>query len=40
LWDSVETAQAYRDSAAFKEIQPIRDKLAKFRAFIVEGVPQ
>jgi uncharacterized protein (DUF1330 family) len=39
-WDSLDKAQAYRTSAAFKELQPIRDKLAKFRAFTVEGLPQ
>jgi hypothetical protein len=35
-WESAEKAQAYRDSAAFKELLPIRDKLAKFRGFTVE----
>ena len=39
-WDSLEQAQAYRNSAAFKEILPIREKLAKFRSFVVEGAPQ
>jgi uncharacterized protein (DUF1330 family) len=39
-WDSLEQAQAYRNSAAFKEISPIREKLAKFRSFVVEGAPQ
>ena len=38
-WDSVEQAQAYRNSAAFKELLPLRDKLAKFRTFVVEGLP-
>ena len=37
-WDSVEKFQAYRNSAAFKELMPIREKLAKFRSFTVEGV--
>jgi len=36
-WDSVEKIKAYRDSAAFKELLPIRDKLAKFRTYAVEG---
>jgi uncharacterized protein (DUF1330 family) len=40
LWESVEKAQAYRESAAFKDLLPIRDKLAKFRSFAVEAVPQ
>jgi uncharacterized protein (DUF1330 family) len=39
-WDSVDKIQAYRNSAAFKEILPLRDKLAKFRSFTVEGVAQ
>jgi len=39
-WDSLEKIQAYRNSAAFKDLLPIRDKLAKFRSFVVEGAPQ
>jgi uncharacterized protein (DUF1330 family) len=39
-WDSLEKFQAYRDSAAFKDLLPIRQKVAKFRTFVVEGVPQ
>jgi len=39
-WDSLESVQAYRNSPAFKELLPIRDKLAKFRSFVVEGLPQ
>ena len=39
-WDSLEKFQAYRDSAAFKDLIPIRAKVAKFRSFVVEGVPQ
>ena len=39
-WDSLEKFQAYRDSAAFKELVPTRAKVAKFRTFVVEGVPQ
>jgi len=38
-WDSVEQIQAYRNSAAFKELLPLRERLAKFRAFTVEGAP-
>jgi uncharacterized protein (DUF1330 family) len=38
-WDSAEKFQAYRNSAAFKELLPTRDKLAKFRSFTVEGLP-
>jgi uncharacterized protein (DUF1330 family) len=36
-FDSMEKAQAYRDLPAYKEIIPLRDKGAKFRAFIAEG---
>jgi uncharacterized protein (DUF1330 family) len=39
-WDSLEKFQAYRNSAAFKDLLPIREKVAKFRSFVVEGVPQ
>jgi uncharacterized protein (DUF1330 family) len=39
-WDSVERIAAYRASAAFKDLLPLREKLAKFRSFTVEGVPQ
>ena len=39
-WDSVEQIQAYRNSAAFKDLLPLREKLAKFRSFTVEGIPQ
>ena len=39
-WDSVEKIKAYRDSAAFKDLLPLRNKLAKFRSYAVEGVPQ
>ena len=37
-WDSMEKLQGYLDSAAFKEIKPIRDKYAKVRTFAVEGL--
>jgi uncharacterized protein (DUF1330 family) len=33
----MEQAQAYRASAAYKEIIPIRDKSSKFHSFIIEG---
>jgi uncharacterized protein (DUF1330 family) len=39
-WDSIESIKAYRDSAAFKELMPIRSKIAKFRAYAVEGIAQ
>lgn len=40
VWDSAEKIQAWRTSAAFKELLPLRDKYAKFRSFSVEGLPQ
>src|SRR5580692_10988540 len=39
-WDSIEKIKAYRDSAAFKELMPLRAKLGKFRTYTVEGVAQ
>ena len=39
-WDSLEKYQAYRNSAAFKDLLPIREKVAKWRTYVVEGVPQ
>ena len=39
-WDSVEQYQAYRNSAAFRELLPLKEKVAKFRLFAVEGIPQ
>jgi uncharacterized protein (DUF1330 family) len=38
VFDSVEKVQAWRESAAWKELTPIRSKAAKTRAYIVEGV--
>jgi uncharacterized protein (DUF1330 family) len=40
MWDSLEKAQAWRNSAEYKEARKIGDKYAKFRAFAVEGLPQ
>ncbi len=40
LWESVEKLQAYRDSAAFKNLVPIRNKVATFRSFAIEGVSE
>ena len=39
-WDSLEKAQAWRNSAEYKDARKIGDKYAKFRAFAVEGLPQ
>jgi uncharacterized protein (DUF1330 family) len=40
VWDSLEKAQAWRNSADYKEARKVGDKYAKFRAFAVEGLPQ
>ena len=37
-WDNEDKARAWYTSAAYKEIIPIRDKAARFRGFIAEGV--
>ena len=39
-WDSLEKFLAYRNSTAFRDLLPIREKVAKFRTFVVDGVPQ
>jgi uncharacterized protein (DUF1330 family) len=39
-WDSLEKAQAWRNSADYKEARKIGDKYATFRAFAIEGLPQ
>jgi uncharacterized protein (DUF1330 family) len=40
VWDSPEQIQAWRNSAEYKKAREIGDKLAKFRSFTVDGVPQ
>ena len=37
-WDSLERAQAFFESEAYRQLVPIRDKGANFRAFVIEGV--
>ncbi len=37
-WENEDKARAWYTSAAYKDIIPIRDKAAKFRGFIAEGV--
>jgi uncharacterized protein (DUF1330 family) len=39
-FDSIEAAQAWRNSDQFKDARKVGDKYAKFRAFAVEGLPQ
>ena len=38
--DSLEAAQAWRNSAQYKDARKIGDKYGTFRAFAVEGLPQ
>ena len=38
VWDSLEQAQAWRNSADYKAARKIGDKYATFRAFTVEGI--
>jgi uncharacterized protein (DUF1330 family) len=37
-WESAEQVQAWRNSAAFKELIPIREKLGTVRSFTIEGL--
>jgi len=37
-WESLEKAQAFFESDAYKQFIPIRDKSSNFRAFVIEGV--
>jgi uncharacterized protein (DUF1330 family) len=37
-FESVEKAQAWRNSAAWKDLTPLREKAVKTRAYIVEGL--
>ena len=39
-FDSIEAAQAWRNSGQYKEARKIGDKYATFRSFAVEGLPQ
>jgi uncharacterized protein (DUF1330 family) len=38
VYDNIETAEATRETAAYKAIEPLRDKAIKIRSYIVEGV--
>jgi uncharacterized protein (DUF1330 family) len=40
VWDSMEKIQAWRDSAARKEIRRIGEEYVKFRSFTIEGTSQ
>jgi len=37
-WESEEQVKAWRNSAAFRELAPIREKLGTVRSFTVEGL--
>jgi uncharacterized protein (DUF1330 family) len=39
-YDSLEKAQASRNAPDYKKAREIGDKYAKFRAYVVEGLPQ
>jgi len=40
VWDSIESIQAFRGSAAYKDARKVADKYATYRTFAVEGLPQ
>lgn len=37
IFDSLEKAQALRDSTAYKELIAVRDRASKYRGYIIEG---
>jgi uncharacterized protein (DUF1330 family) len=39
VFDSMEKARAWRDSPEYKKIYPVREREAKSRMYIVEGLP-
>ena len=39
VFESLEKAQAFRDSPAYRELIPVRDESSKFRAYLAEGTP-
>ena len=40
VWESADKMEAWRGSADYNKAREIGDKLAKFRAYTVNGVPQ
>ena len=38
MFDSLDKAQAFRDSSEYKKLIPLRDQASKYRAYITEGV--
>ena len=39
VFESLERAQAFRDSPAYRALIPVRDESSKFRAYLAEGIP-
>jgi uncharacterized protein (DUF1330 family) len=39
-WDGLEQLKAWRSSQAYKDARQIGDKYAKFRSYVVDGLPQ
>lgn len=39
VFESLEKAQAFRDSPAYRELISVRDHSSKFRAYLAEGLP-
>jgi uncharacterized protein (DUF1330 family) len=40
VWENMDQLQAWRESADWKALGPVREKAAKFRSFAIEGLPQ
>jgi uncharacterized protein (DUF1330 family) len=40
VWDSMEQLQGWRNSTQYKDAQKVGDQYAKFRTYVVEGLPQ
>ena len=40
VWVSMEQFQSWRNSTQFKDAQKVGDQYAKFRSYVVEGLPQ
>ena len=40
VWDSMEQFQSWRNSTQYKDAQKVGDQYAKFRSYVVEGLPQ
>jgi uncharacterized protein (DUF1330 family) len=40
VWDGMEQFQSWRNSTQYKDAQKVGDQYAKFRSYVVEGLPQ